>query len=213
MNLLIVSATSFEIRPSLRKLKKLKAGIAVTGVGCPVSVYYITKAIQQYQPSVIIQAGIAGGFHNEMPLGTVVAVLQDEFGDIGVTEKGRWQSVFDMGFLDTGTKPFKEGVLKNPNKILLERCGLEKVKAVTVNEVTTNKTRIQLFKKRGVLIETMEGAALHYVALMEKIPFLQIRSLSNYVGERDKSRWQISDAIANLNGALLRVAEQVSSQR
>lgn len=211
MGILIVAATSFEIKPSLRVLKKLKADVAITGVGCPVSVYRITKAIQQYRPSVIVQAGIAGSFDMTVPLGTVVAASQDEFGDMGVTEKGQWRSVLDMGFLSAGTQPFKEGVLKNPNRILLKRCGLEKVKAATVNEITTNKAKIRLFKEQQVMIETMEGAALHYVALMEKIPFLQIRSLSNYVGERDKNRWQMSEAIANLNGELLRVVEDVVS--
>jgi futalosine hydrolase len=35
----------------------------------------------------------------------------------------------------------------------------------------------------------MEGAALHYTCLMEKIPFMQLRSISNYIAERDKSKW------------------------
>ena len=49
----------------------------------------------------------------------------------------------------------------------------------------------------------MEGAALHYVCLMEKIPFLQIRSISNYVGERNKRNWNMKEAIANLNKKLI----------
>ena len=51
-------------------------------------------------------------------------------------------------------------------------------------------------------IETMEGAALHYVCLQEHIPFLQIRSISNHVGERDKTKWKIKEAIENLNKEL-----------
>ncbi|HMR84510.1 MAG TPA: futalosine hydrolase, partial [Niabella sp.] len=81
-----------------------------------------------------------------------------------------------------------------------------------VNEVTTNKAKIRLFKEQQLMIESMEGAALHYVALMEKVPFLQIRGLSNYVGERDKSRWQMSEAITNLNGELLRIVRVVNSE-
>jgi futalosine hydrolase len=38
---------------------------------------------------------------------------------------------------------------------------------------------------------------------MENIPFLQVRSLSNFVGERDKSKWQIKEAIENLNKELI----------
>jgi futalosine hydrolase len=51
----------------------------------------------------------------------------------------------------------------------------------------------------------MEGAALHYVALCEKIPFLQLRAVSNYVGERDKNKWALREAIANLNMELQRI--------
>ena len=54
-------------------------------------------------------------------------------------------------------------------------------------------------------IETMEGAALHYVCLSERIPFLQLRCVSNYVGERDKSKWALREAIMNLNIELQRL--------
>jgi futalosine hydrolase len=53
-------------------------------------------------------------------------------------------------------------------------------------------------------IESMEGAALHYVCLMENIPFLQIRSISNYIGERNKKKWDMMDSIVNLNKALIK---------
>jgi futalosine hydrolase len=31
----------------------------------------------------------------------------------------------------------------------------------------------------------MEGAALHFVCLQEDISFIQLRAISNFVGERD----------------------------
>ena len=45
----------------------------------------------------------------------------------------------------------------------------------------------------------MEGAALHYTCLMEKIPFIQLRSISNYIAERDKTKWDMKRSIINLN--------------
>jgi futalosine hydrolase len=48
----------------------------------------------------------------------------------------------------------------------------------------------------------MEGAALHYIAILEKIPFLQIRSLSNFIAERDKQQWKLKESITSLNQAL-----------
>ena len=51
----------------------------------------------------------------------------------------------------------------------------------------------------------MEGAALHYIGLQEKIPFLQIRSCSNYIAERNKKNWKMKDAIQQLNVELLKL--------
>ena len=77
---------------------------------------------------------------------------------------------------------------------------------VTINEITTDKARSAFYRNNlNAEIETMEGAALHYVCLSEKVPFLQLRSASNYVGERDKSKWALHEAIANLNIELQRL--------
>jgi len=45
----------------------------------------------------------------------------------------------------------------------------------------------------------MEGAAFHYACLKEKVPYAEIRSISNYVEKRDRSKWNIPLAIKNLN--------------
>jgi futalosine hydrolase len=53
----------------------------------------------------------------------------------------------------------------------------------------------------------MEGAALHYVCLQQEINFLQLRSISNIVGERDKQKWEMKEAIANLNMELKKILQ------
>jgi futalosine hydrolase len=45
----------------------------------------------------------------------------------------------------------------------------------------------------------MEGAALHFACLQSGIPFIQIRTISNTVGVRDKQQWQLPAAIDSLN--------------
>ncbi len=209
-SVLVVAATKMEIAPSLPLFKKWQVPVAITGIGAAPSVYNILKAIIEYGPSVVIQAGIAGCFDRKYLLGDVLAIAEDGFADLGVEENKQWRSVFDMGFAAPDQKPFKNGRLKNSNAKILRTTGLETVPAVTVNEVTTNKARISLLKAQGSVVESMEGAALHYVALMEKIPFLQIRSLSNYVGERDKSKWNFKDAIGNLNKELVGIVEEMA---
>ena len=73
---------------------------------------------------------------------------------------------------------------------------------ITVNEIKSSDfTGFQ--RNQLPVVESMEGAALHYVCLMEKIPFLQIRSVSNVMGDRDKNRWKIKEAIENLHETLV----------
>ncbi len=44
----------------------------------------------------------------------------------------------------------------------------------------------------------MEGAACSHIAALYDIPVIEIRSASNFVGERDKSKWDIDLAIKHL---------------
>jgi futalosine hydrolase len=85
----------------------------------------------------------------------------------------------------------------------LKKVKLKKVRGVSVNEITTSKQKIKLYSEIfNPVVESMEGAALHYVCLMEKIPFLQIRSVSNYIGDRNKKNWNLKESIINLNNEL-----------
>ena len=83
--------------------------------------------------------------------------------------------------------------------------------AITVNRVSENEATNLLYKaKYQPLIESMEGAAFHYVCIQQKIPFLQIRSLSNYVGERDKAKWKLQASIQSLNESLVKIVDSIN---
>ena len=58
----------------------------------------------------------------------------------------------------------------------------------------------------------MEGAALHFIGLHQKISFIQLRSISNTVGERDKSKWKIKEAICNLNKELKILVDLIKNE-
>ena len=200
MQILLVAATEPEIAPFLQE--KQQVDFLITGVGCPVTIYHLTKRLQQIDYDLVIQAGIAGSFDQSMPLGEVLLVRQDNFADVGISEKDHFHTIFEKGFADGNSFPFTNGWL-NSNGALADRFTLQKVKAITVNTVTDNKIQIdQLVEKYDPQIESMEGAALHYVCLQENIPFIQVRSVSNYVGERDKAKWNMKEAIDNLNKEL-----------
>lgn len=173
--------------------------------------YAFTKAIFVHHPDLLIQAGVAGTLDEGQTLGNVVAVRSEVIGDLGVEEQDGFRSLFDLKLLSRDSLPWTNGKLLNNNEIL-KTCRLAVVDGITVNEISTNKKRIEHYRRvYGAQVESMEGAALHYTGLMERIPFLQIRSLSNFIGERNKTKWMMSSAVVNLNRELQRILKNLTA--
>ena len=85
-------------------------------------------------------------------------------------------------------------------------------KGVTINTITTDKKIAERYRtKYKAQIESMEGAALHYIGRDLNIPFIQIRSVSNYVGERNKAKWKMQEAIYNLNEVVSNYVDALSN--
>lgn len=212
MNCLVIAATPFEIAPLLDRYRnkprsfKSDTDILITGVGLTACTYSLQKQINIKRPDIIIQAGVAGCFDSNARLTDVVAISKDCIADQGVTEQNTPRTVFDLGLAAADAFPYKKGWLVNPHRRLLKQTGLQTAAAVSVNQVTTAPEVINAYRSIfRPFSESMEGAALHYVALMEKIPFVQLRSVSNYMGERDKKKWKIKEAIASLNKELVQL--------
>lgn len=212
MKILLCAATEMEIAPTLQWLaakESRNVNVSVTGVGLLTSTYALTKSVATFNADLILQAGVAGTLDENEKLGNVVAVKTETVGDLGVQEQG-FKSLFDLKLLSNNLAPWRDSKLHNEND-LLYTCGLPLVDAVTVNEISTVPERITYYRDvLGAQIETMEGAALHYVGLMERLPFVQIRSLSNFIGERDKTKWLMQKAIVRLNQELQRILKNLS---
>jgi futalosine hydrolase len=209
MKIIITSATEFEVAIAKQRIKSTKEvdiSFVVTGIGILATAVNLSKIIYEQKPDFIIQAGIAGCFDSSILLGETVLVEEEFLGDLGVVENGKWKDVFDLELMTPNTSPFKKKGLINPAIKQFNNLHLPTIKAVTVNQISTDENHIkQLKKKYNPVIETMEGAALHYFCNIHQIPYLQIRSISNYIGERDKSKWKMKLAIDNLTPTLKRV--------
>ena len=215
MKILIISATDFELSVAQQKIKSTKNReiiFATTGVGALATAVHLSKIIYEQKPDFIFQIGIAGCFDVQEKLGNVYLVGEEFLGDLGVVEKGNLKDIFDLQLVKANSKPFKQKGILNPCINQYQNLKIPIVKAVTVNQISTDKNHIQqLIKKYNPCIETMEGAALHYVCNSYKIPYLQIRSISNYIGERDKTKWKMKLAIDNLNRYLVKYIVHLTS--
>lgn len=199
MNILIVSATKIEIEDFINK--NPEANILITGVGIALSTYSITKCLLKNKYDIIIQAGIAGGFSNSYPLASVVIVKTEIFGTSGIKENKQFFTLEEKGLLPADDI-FEGDILINKNP-LLDEFNYPKVKGVTVDIVTDESFDNCVIKtKFSPDVESMEGAVLHYVCLKENVSFLQLRSISNFVGERNKEKWKFKESVFSLNEAL-----------
>lgn len=225
MNILIVSATPFEIKPLQEYLEKhfikngpyqyqrgkVQASILISGVGLPLMAYALGRVLGAKEVNLAINAGIAGAFNRALEIGQVVQVVSERFGDLGVQEAdGRFTDVHEMGLIEASQPPFTGGRLANRSAEAY--AFLPIAHGLSVNRVHGYQADIDAIQKKypDADIESMEGAAFFYACLLEQIPFLEIRSISNYVEPRNRENWNIPLAIERLNETLIQLIQSVS---
>jgi futalosine hydrolase len=224
MKILLTAATMAEIAPLINYMtarwQPKEAGvfangncevhICVTGVGMIAATYMLAKVLNGTKYDMAIQAGIAGSFDRDIELGTVVCIKDDRYGDMGAEDHDKHLDIFEMGLADGNAFPFAEGRLVCPPSDFRSGLELPEVSALTVNMVSGNERTIQrLADTYKCSIESMEGAAFHYVCLCEEQPFVQVRAISNYIEPRNRAAWKIKEAVAELNDAIIFALENV----
>ncbi len=217
MKILLIAATEAEIAPLTEYIEPFRTpangqsyafgnadiSLLITGVGMVATAYNLTKELVKDQYDMVLQVGVGGAFSNSIAIGDVVVVERDRFADFGAEDNGKYIDIFNLGLLQANEKPFTNRWLEVPATEWFAEFGLKKVNGVTVNTVSGTVATIgRIIDSCNPDVESMEGAAMHYVCLLEGVQFVQIRAISNYVEPRDKSKWQMGKAIKNLNDVL-----------
>lgn len=210
MRVIITAATNLEMAGTAKKASqlfkksKIKLSFHATSIGMLASGVKLTQLITSHQPDLIIQMGIAGSYIKTEPLGKVMIVASESIADLGVREKGVFKDLFESQLLKDNEAPFKKRKLINPTIRSLNVLKSDTAAAVTINEITTSPKRIkEIIATHNPVLESMEGAALHYVGGLTKTKFIQIRAVSNYVGERNKAKWKLKESIEQLEAYVL----------
>ncbi len=197
MKIILAAATSFELsKIDIHSNETHFFTKLVHGIGLLSSVYELTKAVLEWKPDFIIQCGIVGAYRRDLKMGDTV-LINNEMIDVGVENQNHIEDLFDLHFLNPNDSPFENKMLPSPFVQNLE-TDFKKVNALTVQICSgTIDTIQQRIEKYHPDVESMEGAALHYVCLKNNIPFVQLKSISNYVEVRNKANWNIELALEN----------------
>ena len=205
--ILAVAATEIEMAPFLAEMKSESAFTCrtlVTGVGPVETALRLTRLLceKKEQFDAVINFGIGGayilpdGANRPQPeLLDICLAEQEVAGDFGICLEDA------MDYLDrslTGEIAF------NMDASLIQRCrrifdqlGIPHHPGVfiTVNGITGTKARGDMLQSRwNGLCENMEGAAVARVCREFNQPCAELRCISNYVEDRDPSKWRLQEA-------------------
>jgi futalosine hydrolase len=171
--------------------------LLICGPGMPASIVNCAIHLINSNYKNIILAGIAGSYTKDINIGQTVCIREENFADIGFQKENNYNSLFHLADWET---EYGRGNIKNAHT-----DWMKSTKLTLVNSNTVNLTNIQLDNLATADIENMEGAGIFLLAKKLNLPILEIRSISNYVRERDKSNWNINLATDNLSIEILKI--------
>jgi len=175
----------------------------VTGIGISATVFHLTVKLME-QPDrfdFALNAGIAGVFENDVPIGETFAIKSDCFADLGEHNAGGFSPVERLPIMKWADLP-EDGKIR-PIWNIDDAVSLKWVDGITSDTVAASEERVEMLRNcYNASVETMEGAAFYYVCGKFGLKSIQIRTVSNYLTQRSKAMWDIPLAKRNLANSL-----------
>jgi futalosine hydrolase len=180
--------------------------VLITGPGTVNTVQSLTAAIENARPSLIIQTGCAGAFRESgLNIGDIGMATEEIDIQLGVETENERLPLTEVPF---SVIKSCHGDIKNRYPLDIElvnqaldtlrkifegkRVRVIKGSFVTVSTITATETRAKdIYKHYRPCMEGMEGAGAAHLSIHYDIPFLEIRSASNFVGKRDRDSWNL----------------------
>jgi futalosine hydrolase len=153
-------------------------------------------------PDLVVNAGIAGVFSGRAEIGDLVVADVFTAADLGADS--------DEGFLDLDTLGFGSSTLPAfvPELSVPELSSAVVGPVLTVSTATGSDARaVDLARRYSAVAEAMEGFGVATAARLHQIPAAELRGISNRVGRRDRSAWDVPTALAAVRRGAAGLAE------
>ncbi len=177
----------------------LESGIGKVNTAMTLAAYAQEHSVEQ-----ALLFGIAGAYENSGLAVGDVALADDEIqADLGLEDGGMHAMGFPTlvlgGKLYHNTFPLDHGLTQS----LSVRLDIPVKTFLTRDLISESAAEAgALERKWGAQIENMEGAGFAQACLWLGIKGVELRSISNIAGVRDKSQWKMKPAIAALEKAI-----------
>lgn len=226
MPILVVAATEFEIAPLAEKLgesstihprqkaykhRRHDIHLLISGVGMVATAAWCSRILSQTSYDLAFNLGLCGSFNPAFGPGQVVNVISDGITGLGAEDGDNYLTLQELKLLDSHEFPFQGGRLLNQAPPHSDKLSsLPKVEGVTSDTVHGNEQSIAVLINRfQPQVESMEGAAFMYACLINRVPFAQVRAVSNFVEIRNREAWNIADSISNLSEVALKIIDEL----
>ncbi|MCR9160172.1 MAG: futalosine hydrolase [Nannocystaceae bacterium] len=174
------------------------------GVGKIEASLALTRRLCAGLPEVVVNFGVAGCFPGTgLEVGDVCLVSQESLADEGVVTEDGFEDLVALKLAARATWRADEAWTRRVSSVLQ---GVPSVRGTTVSTVSGTDALASAYAKRvRPAVESMEGAAVARVCEAFDVPWVQVRSISNRVGERREGGWDIRLAKARLHDAVRRL--------
>ncbi|MFJ9444838.1 futalosine hydrolase [Kitasatospora sp. NPDC101235] len=186
---------------TLHRAEQVPVDVLAAGVGPAASAAAASAALAAHPYALAVSAGIAGGFAPHAPVGATVLADAIVAADLGAETPEGFADVTELGFGTVRHTPPPAAVALAAQA--LGGPGLAVGPVLTVSTVTGSARRAAELAARhpGAAAEAMEGFGVAEAAARYGVPALELRTVSNPVGPRDRAAWRIGEALAALERA------------
>ncbi|WP_223292474.1 futalosine hydrolase [Salipaludibacillus neizhouensis] len=175
--------------------------LALAGVGPMSAAANTATMLANSDFSLVINMGIAGGFPESASIGDVVIALKMVAADLGAESENGFKPIEELGFGKSVYTVTPDLVDKVNAAIQIDSLISVHTKTILTLSTVTGTTKSleelqQRFPEAGA--EAMEGFGVATAAELKGVPCMEIRSISNLIGPRDREAWRIKDALESL---------------
>lgn len=177
--------------------------IAVCGFGPVSTAIFLTQRLLQNSYDMVLLMGLAGAYAGmSVEVEDLCVAASEVYADLGRCKKNGIEpidtapDVMPLSFDLQGS--WNAPLVGCIDDVVME-TGAKMVSMATVCCVSCDQERATSIAMRwGVSVENMEGAAAAQVCAGFGVPLLEVRAVSNWAGDCDKSTWCIQPALARL---------------
>ncbi|GAB3852332.1 hypothetical protein GCM10029963_41670 [Micromonospora andamanensis] len=153
----------------------------------------------------VVSAGVAGGFAGRVAVGGTVLGTRAIAADLGAESPDGFIPIDELGMpaelLGAGTAVDADPTLLAAFRTALPAATVGPVLTVSTVTGTTTSTDELIRRHPDAVAEAMEGYGVAVAASQAGVPFVELRTISNPIGPRDRDAWRLSDALTALTAA------------